>query len=197
VAERKKSGAFPAGRSGAREDYELWQHEISDERKNEMSGQEVKQKVKIVRLGSMRVASVHGYGSEPETQAMEKLRAWAKPKGFFERPEEHRIFGFNNPSPSPGSPNYGYEFWMVVGPEVEAEEGVEIKDFSGGLYAVTRWDGKGDPYKTIPAAWERLVLWRENSRYRSAGHQWLEEHIEPDESEDVEFKLDLYLPIAE
>jgi AraC family transcriptional regulator len=155
------------------------------------------QDVKVVQLGPMRVASVLGYGTEPEHQAMEKLRAWAGPQGFLDNPEEHRIFGFNNPNPSPGSPNYGYEFWMVVSPEVEPEEGVEIKEFPGGLYAVLRWDGQGDPYKTIPAAWERLLKWRENSSYRSASHQWLEEHVEPGTENPVEFMLDLYLPIAE
>jgi DNA gyrase inhibitor GyrI len=118
-------------------------------------------------------------------------------RAFWITLEEHRIFGFNNPNPSPGSPNYGYEFWMVVSPEVEPEEGVEIKEFPGGLYAVSRWDGQGDPNKTIPAAWERLLKWRENSSYRSASHQWLEEHVEPGAENPVEFMLDLYLPILE
>lgn len=168
------------------------------ERAQEMNGQDVKQEeVKIVRLERMLVASVHGFGTEPENQALEKLKAWAKSKGFLDRPEEHRIFGFNNPSPSPGSPNYGYEVWMVVGPEVQAEGEVEIKEFPGGLYAVARWDGRGDPYQSIPAAWEELVLWRENSSYQTASHQWLEEQIQPGEADPVEFMLDLYLPIKE
>ena len=73
--------------------------------------------VHIVRLPPLRVASVLGFGQEPELQGREKLDAWAKPRGFLDRPEQQRIFGFNHPDPSPGSPNYGYEYWMVVGAE--------------------------------------------------------------------------------
>lgn len=153
--------------------------------------------VRIVNLEPLRVASVHGFGPQPEDEAWEKLVAWAKPKGFLDHPEEHSIFGFNNPSPSPGSPNYGYEFWITVGPEVEPETGVEVQSFPGGLYAVGQWDGQGDPYKTIPEAWKKLVAWRENSRFEAAGHQWLEEHLRPERASEAEFMLNLYLPIAE
>lgn len=152
--------------------------------------------VRVVHLQPMRVASVHGFGRQPEDEAWQKLVAWAEPKGYLDHPEEHRIFGFNNPSPSPGSPNYGYEFWITVGDEVEPEDEVEIKVFSGGLYAVGRWDGEGEPDETIPAAWKELVLWREESPYASGTHQWLEEHLRPEEGSNVEFLLDLHLPIS-
>jgi hypothetical protein len=104
-------------------------------------------KVRLVKLEPLRVASVHGFGQSPEDEAWQKLMAWAKPKGYLDDKEHHRIFGFNNPNPSPGSPNYGYEFWMVVGPEVQPEGEVEIKEFPGGLYAVARCDVQGDPWR--------------------------------------------------
>ncbi len=151
--------------------------------------------VRIVRLEPTRVASVHGFGTSPEDQAWEKLAAWAKPKGFDLK--GHRIFGFNNPNPTPASPNYGYEFWMTVGPEVQPEGEVEIKDFPGGLYAVTRCEVKNAPGDTIPACWSQFVLWRENSPYQMGTHQWLEEHIGQDTSLDSNWDLDLYMPIAE
>jgi AraC family transcriptional regulator len=151
--------------------------------------------VRIVKLEPMRVASAHAYSASPEHGAMEKLIAWAKPKGLLENPGKHRVFGFNNPDPSPGSPNYGYEFWIVVGPDVEPEGEIKIKDFSGGLYAVTRCEVK-NPWEDIPTTWRRLAAWRENSKYRGANNQWLEEHLSPLGSSD-EFVLDLYLPIAE
>ena len=72
--------------------------------------------VRIVKLEPVRVASFHGFGESPEDEAWNKLVAWAKPKGLLHDPQHHRIYGFNNPNPSPGSPNYGYEFWMAVGP---------------------------------------------------------------------------------
>ena len=152
--------------------------------------------VRIVRLELLHVASFHAFGGGPETMAWEKLVAWAKPKGLLDRPDQHRIFGFNNPDPAPGSPNYGYEFWIAVGPEVQPEGEARIKDFAGGLYAVTRCEVKGDPGSEIPETWKRLLKWREDSRYRPAHHQWLEEHIETGAMPN-EFVLDLYLPIAE
>ena len=152
--------------------------------------------VHIVKLEPMRVASVYGFGENPEEIAWEKLERWATSKGFMDDPEHHPIFGFNNPDPSPGSPNYGYEFWMAVGPEFEPEEGVRILGFSGGLYAVTRCNVGEAPYESIPRTWQQLVEWQENSRYRRGRHQWLEQHIEVKEMPH-EFALDLHLPIAE
>jgi DNA gyrase inhibitor GyrI len=148
--------------------------------------------VRIVSLEPMRVVSVHAYSASPEGDAWDKLVAWARPKGLLEDLETHRIFGFNNPNPSPGSPNYGYEFWIAVGPEVEPEGEIQIKEFPGGLYAVAQC--KGIP--SIGEVWKQLVTWREDSPYKSAHHQWLEEHLSPDGTPLEELVLDLYLPIA-
>ena len=83
--------------------------------------------VRIVKLEPMRVASFHGFGTSPEHQAAENLIAWAGPKGLLDAGGKHRIFGFDNPCPSPGSPNYGYEFWITIEPHVKPEEAIEIK----------------------------------------------------------------------
>jgi DNA gyrase inhibitor GyrI len=153
--------------------------------------------VHIVELAPGRVASVLGYGSQPENQAWEKLVAWAGPQGFLQSRQQHRIFGFNNPNPSEGSPNYGYEFWMLVGPEQQSAGEVEIKDFPGGLYAVARCQVKGDAYQSIPITWQALVQWCEDSPYRMSSQQCLEEVIENEMLAEGEFTLDLYLPIEE
>ena len=155
--------------------------------------------VRIVKLEPIRVASVYGFGDSPESVAWEKMVAWAKPKGMLDNPEKHRIFGFNNPNPSPGSPNYGYEFWITVDADVEPEGEVRIQDFSGGLYAVTRCEVKGEPHHTIPETWKKLVKWLVDSEYDHASHQWLEEHHWPDASPgDIDaMVLDLYAPIDE
>ena len=63
--------------------------------------------VRIVTLEPMRVASAHAYSASPEGEAWDKLIAWARPKGLLDDPQVHRIYGFNSPDPSPGSPNYG------------------------------------------------------------------------------------------
>ena len=151
--------------------------------------------VRIVDLPPMRVASVHAFGEEPETRAWERLEAWAEPRGYMEDREAHPIFGFNNPNPSPGSPNYGYEYWMRVGPDEVPEGDVRILDFDGGLYAVLRCPVEENPGEEIPVAWHKLVAWREQSAYRSGTHQWLEEHLAVEEPGE-HFTLDLYLPIV-
>jgi len=132
--------------------------------------------VRIVKLEPMRVASFLGFGESPEELAWAKLIPWAKEKGLLDDPEKHRLFGFNNPNPSKGSPNYGYEVWIVIGPDIEAVP----KGF----------------FDVIGDTWKRLVTWREDSKYKCGNHQWLEESL-PLELPDTEFVLDLYLPISE
>lgn len=79
-----------------------------------------------------------------------KLRAWAKSKGLLDSLAQHRIFGFDLPAPAPGSPDHGYEFWIPVGPDVEAEGEITMKEFAGSLYAVTRCVVDRDPWRIIP-----------------------------------------------
>lgn len=153
--------------------------------------------VRIIKLEPLHAASFLGFGAQPEDIAHARLAAWAKPRGYFDDLAHHRIFGFNNPNPSPGSPNYGYELWITVGPEVAADQQTQLVDFSGGLYAVARCIFKDDPGNAIPAAWKELVAWREQSQYKAARHQWLEEHLHPADPAEGEWVLDLYLPIAE
>ena len=160
--------------------------------------------VRIVRLDPMAVAYTHGFGPQPEGLAWDALLPWAKSKGLLDDLKVARFFGFNNPNPSPGSPNYGYEQWIVVKAGMEPEGDVKIKDFHGGLYAVTRCR-LGD----IGAAWKRLAAWREDSPYKWGQHQWLEECLNPQvfvtpegqfqlpESVFDDAEFDIYLPIAE
>ena len=147
--------------------------------------------VHIMRLEPMRVASFHAFSASPEGEAWQKLVAWAEPRGLLNQPQTHRIFGFNNPNPSAGSPNYGYEFWLQLTPD-QAPTDVPVKDFGGGLYAVTRFKGSGE---AMPQVWQQLSKWCENSPYKFASHQWLEEHISSGDSPDS-LELDLCLPIA-
>ena len=154
--------------------------------------------VRVVRLEPMRVASFHGFGTSPEHEAAKRLIAWAEPRGLLDAQGKHRIFGCNNPCPSPGSPNYGYEFWITIEPHVKPEEAIEIKEIPEGLYAVARCEVHGNPDDIIPATWKRLGAWREESRHGCSSHNWLEEHISPCPfAVSDSFVLDLYLPITE
>ena len=152
-------------------------------------------KIRIVQLEPLRVARFHSFGEHPEDTAWQKLEDWAKPRGFLDFTEAHRIFGFNNPNYAPGSPNYGYEFWITVTPDETAGEDVEIVNYPGGLYAVAECLVH-NPWDDIPGTWQQLVAWRESSPYKGAEHQWLEQHLRV-EVPGHEFDLDLYLPIAE
>jgi AraC family transcriptional regulator len=152
--------------------------------------------VRIVKLDPMRVASFWGFGTSPEQMAWEKLFTWARPRGLLDDLETHRLFGFDNPSPSAGSPNYGYEVWIVVDPEVEPEGEARILDFDGGLYAVTRCIVPKGRFDVIGATWRKLIVWREDSKYKCGAYRCLEESL-PMDLPGTEFVLDLYLSIAE
>ena len=151
--------------------------------------------VNMVKLPAMRVASAYGFGPSPEEVAWAKLAAWAQPKGYLSNREQHRIFGFNNPNPSPLSPNYGYEFWMEVGPEEMPEGEIRIVDFAGGHYAVTDCPVPKENFDVIGETWKRLVYWREHSSYQYGAHQWLEKHVETDDPA-LAFRLQLYMPVS-
>ena len=100
-----------------------------------------KSEVRIVRLEAMRVASAHGFGETPEEIAWDKILTFAEKEGLLHAQARPRFFGFNNPNPAPGSPNYGYEQWMTVGPDVEGDGDVSIKEIPSRLYAVLRCEG--------------------------------------------------------
>jgi DNA gyrase inhibitor GyrI len=146
----------------------------------------------------MRVAAALGFGTRPEEMAWRQLWQWASAKGLLADLKAQRFYGFNNPCPSPGSPNYGYEQWMTVGPQAQQGDDVETKGFAGGLYAVARCQ-----LKNITQVWGQLSAWCESSRYAPADHQWLEECLTPERfmpemaGDAMEAVFELYLPIAE
>jgi hypothetical protein len=159
--------------------------------------------VRIVHLEPTRVLSTYGFGEHPEPIAWENMRAALTQMALLQDGKQHRFFGFNNPSPAPGSPNYGYEQWVtlsdgVIGDGEIAAQGATVKDFPGGLYAVTHCT-----LVNITQVWEQLFYWREKSAYRFGNHQWLEEALTPPVYGDQlvidenQIELDLYMPIAE
>lgn len=150
--------------------------------------------VRIVKLEPLRVASALGFGESPEMLAWEKIFRFLREKGLWEQMERLAYYGFNNPDPTPASPNYGYEQWVVVPEEISGTEEVEIKHFQGGLYAVTGCEG----IPNIFQRWKALFAWREDSPYQAGTHQWLEKWINPStgglSGEDM--VMELYIPIV-
>jgi AraC family transcriptional regulator len=154
--------------------------------------------VRIIRLEPIRVAAALGFGESPEPLAWKKILSWAESMGLLKG--DVRFLGFNNPNPSPGSPNYGYEQWITVGAGVQGKGEIEVKEFPGGLYAVVRCKG----LQNIPSIWKELASWVETSTYKMGQHPWLEESMAPPRSiADLEnlspeaLVLDLYCPIAD
>lgn len=152
--------------------------------------------VRIVELEPMRVAATLGFGPSPEAEAWAKLLRWAEEQGLLQGAQAHRFFGFNNPDPSPGSPNYGYEQWMTVDPQAQPCDDVEIKDVAGGRYAVTRCT-----LDEIGPAWQALVHWIEESQWHMGAGQCLEECITSPLNGGLDASagatvMDLYLPIT-
>ena len=152
--------------------------------------------VKIIRLDPMRVACAHVIGEDPEHDASMKLRGWAEPKGLLNDLEKHPVFGFNNPNPTEEQKEYGYEMWIRVDQDVESEREITVKDFPGGLFAVTTFKLVNDPNGNMPEVWMKLYEWVKASEYSWAKTQELEKPHDLSSS-DEDLMLDLYLPIEE
>ncbi len=149
--------------------------------------------VRIVELPALRVVSALGFGPSPEEEAWKLIGDFADARGLDMWSEEHRFFGFNNPDPSPGSPNYGYEQWMTIDADVAVEAPYEVKQIPPGRYAVTGFTGLSH----ITDTWKALVGW-----FHDEGHQiscdrdrCLEELLPPFGRPPEEWRFDLYLGI--
>ncbi|MFX1286480.1 MAG: effector binding domain-containing protein [Promethearchaeota archaeon] len=153
--------------------------------------------VRIATLEPMRVASVRVISKSPENDAWEKMRSWANEKGLLDDHEKYPVFGFNNPDPSPDKAEYGYEFWIKIDSEIQPEGDINVKEFKGGLYAVTTTRLIIDPELNIIPAWKKLATWvKKSSKYDFGAHQFLEKPLNPKASPE-DLALDLYCPIKE
>lgn len=149
--------------------------------------------VKISTLEPMRMLSAYGFGKSPEGDAWDKLKEYGIREGIFTEGERPQTFGFNNPNPCEGSPNYGYEIWLPVTDDLQPGDDLRIVDFEGGLYAVAQFKGLNN----IGDVWHQLVAWREGSKYKKGNHQWLEELLTWPDVPLEEYVFNLYLPISE
>ena len=148
---------------------------------------------RIVDLPAMRVAALRAFGPSPEEEAWNRMLAWAKERGLLDGQPAPRFFGFNNPNPTPGSPNYGYEVWITVGPQVQPEQGVEILEIPAQRCATLLHDGHTDE---IFPAWQRLVAAVEQSPHAVGDDRCLEEHLRFFDPESGTIRLDLLLPVS-
>jgi DNA gyrase inhibitor GyrI len=149
--------------------------------------------VRIERLKPMRVAWVQTVSRSPEQDAWQVLSVWAKAAGLLDDPAAHPVFGFNNPAPASGVREYGYEFWIAVDPDAQPPDGIGLKEFPGGLYAVTSCQLCGG--LGAPESWKALLRWVHASQYtwRRTTHEL--ECVRNPLAPPRETVLDLYLPL--
>ncbi|MCE7748074.1 MAG: helix-turn-helix domain-containing protein [Candidatus Heimdallarchaeota archaeon] len=160
---------------------------------------------KIVNLPEMKVVSFHAMGEflgDPEPKAGEKLYSWAEPQGLYDKPEKHRVFGFNNPDPKYDKESgtfiinkenpYGYEFWMTIDDDFEVDGNLTVKTIPEGLFVTKSCVGVHD----LGRAWKELGDWvKESKEYKFAPHQCLEENTNPKVSDGNKIPFILYFPI--
>ena len=150
-------------------------------------------KVRIVKLEPMRMVAAYGFGTQPEDIAWDKITGFVEKHNLKVGDEFPATYGFNNPNPTKGSPNYGYEIWLPVDDVIQPEGDLRIVDFQGGLYAVTRFKD----LQNIGEVWGQLVQWQQASKYHHGSHQWLEHLLKGAGGPTAEFVFDLYLPISD
>jgi len=156
--------------------------------------------VRLERLETMRAAHVHAFSETPEEDAWKKMTTWAKPKGLLKEGLGTRVFG-RNTYPTDNPEPHGYEFFLTVGDEVEAEGEIDIREIPGGLYAVLRFEG----LENMRDAWERLWKWIEESEHEHVGwskgeHGWyngFEEHLNLLEESQQKWIFDLWVQLKE
>ena len=149
--------------------------------------------VRIEMLPSMRMAWVRAVGATPEQDAWRRLSAWAGPAGLLADPIAHPVFGFNNPAAAAGLSEYGYELWIAVDAETQPPEPFGVKQFEGGVYAVTSC--KLGP--EMPERWKALLRWVHTSqhRWRRTTHE-LEHLVDPPAAPEA-MTVELCLPLEE
>jgi DNA-binding transcriptional ArsR family regulator len=160
--------------------------------------------VQVIEIEPMRVASARAFSTQPEVDAWKKMRAWAEPQGLLEDNTKHPVFGFNNPDPSPGQKEYGYEFWIRMGAHFKGDGEIEAKDYDGGLFAVTTckpWEELQSDFGKehgFLESWKKLVDWIILSEKYEMDKS--RQCLEKPHDQDVPFEelvLDLYQPIKE
>ncbi len=90
---------------------------------------------RILYIPPATVAASHSIGPEPEDVAGEAINRFILTEHLFERKPDYRLFGFNNPNPTPEDESHGYEFWVTIPDDMEVPAPLVKKHMEGGLYA--------------------------------------------------------------
>ena len=144
--------------------------------------------VQIERLEPLHVAVIAVTSESPEQEAIDALLYWARPQGLLDG--TFRFFGYDNCRPDP---NHSYTTWLTVPADVEPSGMVEIRNFSGGRFAVTDIQG----VEQIAPAWQHLLRWCQDNGCQLGDQPGLEEHLDLLSDRPLsDWRFKLYLPIC-
>lgn len=90
---------------------------------------------RIVYIPPATVAASHSLDPEPENAAGAALNRFIVAQRLFERKPDFRVFGFNNPNPTPENDFHGYELWVTIPEDMEVPAPLVKKKMQGGVYA--------------------------------------------------------------
>jgi DNA gyrase inhibitor GyrI len=148
--------------------------------------------ISLQTLPPMKVACYQVVSREPEDESGRFLNAWVEARGL----QGVRRFGFDVPVTADQAKEgiRGYEQWYSIPEGLAGADGVMIRSFPGGKYAMLRlYNPFTAPFETIPQAWRHLHDWvQAHPEVRCGHHQCLEE-LAPGEAGT--FDLILYYPI--
>ncbi|MDD6275004.1 MAG: effector binding domain-containing protein [Clostridiaceae bacterium] len=161
---------------------------------------------RIIYIPPATVASSHSLDPEPENEAGEAINRFILSERLFERKPDYRLFGFNNPNPTPESDFHGYEYWVTIPDDMDVPAPLVKKQMPGGLYAAHCI--KMDDFEEWWYFWNwvnhnDVCCYEEREPLGMGGS--LEEHLNapgtfqnvtPENARDVHFaQLDLLIPI--
>ncbi len=147
--------------------------------------------VRLVTIPRLEAVLSHADGAHPETAAHTPLLAWARPHGLLDDPGVVMLLGRNNPCPTPGRPDYGYDSMLAAAGPLPAAPGLEPATIPPGTWAVVRCS-----LANITERWGFLYAWVRASGREPCGHGLEELLTEVDESRPHATVLDLWLPLS-
>ena len=142
-------------------------------------------------LPPMRIVSFHVISKTPENDASKKMQKWMKENNIFFDSDSHPTFGFDNPKPTRGKEEYGYEFWLKVDDDFEPKDDVKVKDIPSFQYVVTTSWRLTD----VGRDWKHLDRWIKEHNYEIIRDTPCLERAHISGVAEEELILDLMVPI--
>ncbi len=161
---------------------------------------------RILYLPPATVAASHFTGPDPESAAGGAINRFIVEARLPQRKPDFRLYGFNNPNPTPDSESHGYEFWVTIPENMPVPAPLVKKHFEGGLYAAHcikmgdfqewgpfwQWVQNHTMYSYVP----RNPLGMGGSLEEHLNAYTVFQHLTPENVQEAEFsQLDLLIPI--